>query len=293
MRKSLITFSLAAVAALAIAGPADARGGIPSGYYQCYQTTSSVWAPTGARTYATSFARSFTLRRNGTYTVQLQAVYGRSRWTFAKRTLKFRSGEFWGGFRHAVGTYRRAGKLMPHSTMNPTQRYPLVLRDVRANDSDALPQRETADASFWYCKIRSGSAPAASNPPVPKPVAPTPTPQPVAPTPAPAPAPGGIPPVGTYICNDKSGYFLAQFDLLANFQYQARNSTVGSYSADQASGRVDFQGGFYDDSAVGRHYFGTYTAPGSIVVQPVGQATYGGPDADEIGTHSFWHCHLS
>jgi hypothetical protein len=158
MHKSLITLSIALIAALAIAAPAGAlvhRAGIPAGYYQCYQTTSSVWAPTGVRTYATSFAKSFTLFANGTYNVFAEGLYNRdNHWTFAKGQLKFSSGPFWQGFRHAVGTYNRSGKLMPNSTMRPSQRYPLVLRDARTNDSDTLPHRETVDASLWYCKKR-------------------------------------------------------------------------------------------------------------------------------------------
>lgn len=155
MRKSLITMPVAALAALIIASPAGASSGIPTGYYQCYQTTSSVWPPTGARTYSTSFVKSFTLFGNGTYNVFAEGLFNRdNHWKFAKGKLSFRSGPMWAGFRHAAGTYSRAGKVMPNSTLAPSRRYPLVLHDVRTNDSDTLPHRETLDASFWYCKKR-------------------------------------------------------------------------------------------------------------------------------------------
>jgi hypothetical protein len=164
MRKSLITFAVAAVAALAMSTPAVARSGIPTGYYSCYQTTSSVWPPTGERTYSSAFVHSFTLFRNGTYSAFPEGLFNRdNHWRFAHGKLQFTSGPFWGGFRHAAGSYSRSGKLMPHSQLKPTQRYPqmtpterypLVLHDTRTNDSDTLPHRETSDSTFWYCKKR-------------------------------------------------------------------------------------------------------------------------------------------
>jgi hypothetical protein len=158
--RKLIVLTVSIVSVLAFAGPpaAGARkhhASIPAGYYQCWQTTSTVWPPTGARTYATSFARSFTLFANKTYNVLAEGTYDRyNHWTFDSGTLHFTTGPMWSGFRHAVGRYQKPGALMPHSTLNPTQRYPLVLRDARSGDSDTLPQHETLDHSFWYCKKR-------------------------------------------------------------------------------------------------------------------------------------------
>ena len=154
--QKLTALAAGGVSVLAVAAPAAAGAAtIPSGYYQCYQTTSSVWPPTGARTYSTSFVRSFTLFRNGTYNVLAELSADRyNHWQFAKGQFKFRSGPFWAGFTHLAGTYNRSGKPMPNSTISSTLRYPLVLRDVRAGDSDIVPHHETLDASFWYCKKR-------------------------------------------------------------------------------------------------------------------------------------------
>jgi hypothetical protein len=158
MRKSMITLSIAAGAALAIVAPAGARSkqsGIPTGYYQCYQTTSTVWPPTGVRTYSTSFAKSFTLFGNRTYNVFAEGLFNRdNHWKFSRGKLSFSTGPMWAGFRHAVGHYQKPGVKMPNSTLNPTRRYPLVLHDARTGDSDTLPHRETADSSFWYCAKR-------------------------------------------------------------------------------------------------------------------------------------------
>ena len=41
------------------------------------------------------------------------------------------------------------------------------------------------------------------------------------------------------------------------------------------------------------HLFGAYTAPGTIVLAAKTQGAYGGPDADEAGAHTLWHCTLS
>jgi hypothetical protein len=149
-------FSIAAGAALSIAAPAGARAhrsGIPAGYYQCYETTSSVWAPTGVRTYSTFFAKSFTLFGNGTYNVFAEGLFNRdNHWKFSHGKLSFSSGPMWSGLRHAVGHYQKPAVTMPNSTMKPNQRYPLVLRDARAGDSDTLPHHASLDATFWYCK---------------------------------------------------------------------------------------------------------------------------------------------
>lgn len=158
MRPRFALLVAGVVSALAFVGPAPAgaamrRATIPIGYYQCYQTTSSVWPPTGVRTYATSFVKSFTLFRNGTYNVFAEGLFNRdNHWKLAKGQLKFSTGPMWTGLRHAVGRYTRSGVLMPHSTLHPMRRYALVLRDARSGDSDTLPQHETADATFWYCK---------------------------------------------------------------------------------------------------------------------------------------------
>lgn len=157
--RRLFVLSVSIVSILAFYGPATAgartHATIPTGYYQCYQTTSTVWPPTGERTYTTTFAKSFTLFRNGTYNVFAEGGFNRdNHWKFAGGVLHFRTGPMWSGFRHAVGRYQTPGALMANATVNPSQRYPLVLRDARSGDSDTLPQRETADASFWYCKKR-------------------------------------------------------------------------------------------------------------------------------------------
>lgn len=156
--RRLFALSVTVVSLLAFAGPASANARkhrIPTGYYQCYQTTNTVWAPTGVRTYATSFVKSFTLFRNGTYNVFAEGLFNRdNHWKFGHGTLHFSTGPMWSGFRHAVGRYQKPGVPMPNSTLNPTQRYPVVLHDARFGDSDVLPQHETADATFWYCKKR-------------------------------------------------------------------------------------------------------------------------------------------
>jgi hypothetical protein len=138
---------------LLVASPAIASSHIPSGYYQCYQTTRYVSPINGETSYSTAFVKSFTLFGNGTYNVPQEGTYnGYNHWKLTKGTLRFKTGPFWSGFRHAVGRYAKAGSLMPNSQLNPTLRYPLVLRDARSNDSDTLPQHGSADATLWYCK---------------------------------------------------------------------------------------------------------------------------------------------
>jgi hypothetical protein len=154
-RLAVLVVGLASLLALVGAASVSARSvaTLPTGYYQCYQTTSTVWAPTGVRTYATSFAKSFTLFRNHTYNVFAEGLFNRdNHWKFSRGRLTFSSGPMWSGFRHAIGQYRKAGVVMPHSTLHPARRYALVLHDARFGDSDALPRTETADATFWYCK---------------------------------------------------------------------------------------------------------------------------------------------
>jgi hypothetical protein len=144
-----------AAASLIGAAPAAASSGIPAGYYQCYQTVRDVSPVNGEVSYSTFFAKSFTLFHNGTYNVPQEGTYnGYNHWKFAKGTLKFKTGPFWAGFRHAVGRYSKAGSLMPNSQLNPSRRYPLVLRDARSGDSDTLPQHGSADATLWYCAKR-------------------------------------------------------------------------------------------------------------------------------------------
>jgi hypothetical protein len=156
MRKSLISLSVAAIAGLAFAVPAGARthkSGIPTGYYQCYQTIQDVSPITGQVSYSTVFMHSFTLFGNGTYNAYPEGLFNRdNHWKFARGTLKFSSGPMWAGFRHAVGAYTKAGKPMPNSQLLPGRRYQLVLHDARTNDADTLPHHETAAASFWYCR---------------------------------------------------------------------------------------------------------------------------------------------
>ncbi len=161
MRKSLTCLSVAAIAGLALAVPAGARShksGIPTGYYQCYQTIRYVSPINGSVSFSTSFVKSFWLYRNGTYQVPLEGGFNSANhWSFSKGKLKFSSGPMWSNstYRHAVGAYSKAGKLMPNAvTLSPTARYKLVLHDARTTDADTLPHRETIDASFWYCRKR-------------------------------------------------------------------------------------------------------------------------------------------
>jgi hypothetical protein len=152
--RRLVVPCIAALSLLA-ASPAIASSHIPSGYYQCYQTIRDVSPVNGEVSYSTIFAKSFTLFRNGTYNVPQEGTYnGYNHWKFANGTLKFRTGPFWSGFRHAVGHYKKAGSTMPNSQLSPALRYPLVLRDTRRNDADELPQRGSADATLWYCRKR-------------------------------------------------------------------------------------------------------------------------------------------
>lgn len=157
MRRSLTSVSVAAIVGLAFAVPAGARShkaGIPTGYYQCYQTIRDVSPINGSVSFSTSFVKSFTLFHNGTYHVFAEGLFDRSNhWSFSNGKLKFSSGPMWSGFRHAVGAYSKAGKLMPNAvTLSPTARYQLVMRDARTNDADTLPHHQTIDASFWYCR---------------------------------------------------------------------------------------------------------------------------------------------
>lgn len=66
----------------------------------------------------------------------------------------------------------------------------------------------------------------------------------------------------------------------------------GSFTYDEASSRIDFQGGKFDSDATGWHLHGTYPSPSTIVLASNTQKTYGGPDPDETGAHSFWRCAL-
>ena len=158
MSKFVCTLAVAVSTVLGSAIPASARphrASIPTGYYQCYETRRDVSPINGEISYSTIFVKSFTLFAGGTYNVPNEGLFNRdNHWKFSSPTLHFSSGPMWEGFRHAIGAYNKAGSLMANSTLNPTQRYPLVLRDARSGDSDSLPQKETADATLWYCKKR-------------------------------------------------------------------------------------------------------------------------------------------
>ncbi|MEA2219247.1 MAG: hypothetical protein QOJ35_1873 [Solirubrobacteraceae bacterium] len=157
-----IAVLLGACSALLAFGSTAQASGPTLGYYQCYQTTQTTNAATGAPTgYYTKFAGSFWLKAHHKYQVPITtgggpSVYGQ-RFSVKGNTLRFLNGTWHDdtAFWHVTGAYHSAGVTMPHSVLNPTRKYKLVLRG-RSDDTDVAPpatefSRDPA-SSFWYCK---------------------------------------------------------------------------------------------------------------------------------------------
>ena len=155
MLKRSLCSAVTVLAVCAIGAQPAAAAGPKLGRHQCYQTMRDVSPITGAVTYSTIFVTALTLHRRGLYEMAFRSDFGHYRYHAGK--LTFRGGPFnssansW----HIAGRYYRGGKTMPHSTLHPSKRYSIVLRDLRASDADTAPpisefdQRQ--DATFWYC----------------------------------------------------------------------------------------------------------------------------------------------
>jgi hypothetical protein len=164
MFRKLSALAAASVGLLALSSPALASG--PSlGYYQCYHTIQTTNALTNAPTgYITTFAGAFYLNAHHKYQTGITTgggnIYGQS-FAFKGHTLRFGKGAFNTdlSFWHVTGTYHARGVTMPHSVLNPSRKYKLVLHG-RAGDSDSAPPAAGAEfkqyvaSSFWYCSKR-------------------------------------------------------------------------------------------------------------------------------------------
>jgi hypothetical protein len=298
---------LSGLVALVVAAPvAQAALGPPIGkHFNCYNSFASTNAATGAVTgYNSAFRASLVFANHGPirYSVRLAVDLNntfRDSWTYAHGVISFRRG-FFGGVRDSasgalrgrvVGRYVRKGVAMPHSTLTAA-RYTIVLRSIGTPSNDGMPPRtEGTDfrkATFWYCTTSKPTlvqhAPPPANPAQPV------TPPIVSPPPPPPPASSPHPPYGIYSCRDKNNTYTNTFTLTDPFLYNEANSTRGAFTFDETSGRIDFQGGKYDSPAINWHLYGTYQSAGTIVLASTTQTTAGGPDADEIGSHTLWHC---
>jgi hypothetical protein len=294
MIRNLLAVLTVSAATLVLGTPALAAG--PSlGYYRCYQTLQTRNALTDVPNgYVSKFATSFTLKPRHNYQVSLLTAgvngFGQ-RFAVKGHTLRFVNG-VWNDsttFRHLTGTVYPHGVRMRNAQtpLNPAQKYSVVLRGRSGDTDSAPPAREytgLVPRSFWYCTtskpklVQPGPAPAPSPSP-----APTPTPTPV-------PSSAAHPPYGISSCRDKNNAYTNTFTLTDPFLYNEANSSPGSFTFDQPSGRIDFQGGKYDSTATGWHLYGVYQAAGTIVLASTSQTAAGGPDADEIGAHTFWRC---
>jgi hypothetical protein len=290
---ALLVTAIGAGSAHAAAGPSVGKR------FSCYDTYADSSSASG---FSSTFKASLTLHRGGPigYQVGYSFFNRNSRsdhatWRYAHRTLQFRHGFFGSGAGHLnlVGRYASRGAAMPHSQLTAAK-YTVVLRSkgVPAND-DAPPRTEGTDfrrASFWYCTTGK---------PTIRPQGGTSTGTTTAPpgqgNPAPTPAPSGPhPPYATYKCVDKDGFATGSFDLHDPFKYSQPNSVEGSFTYDESTSRIDFHGGNFDSDAIDWHFYGLYSAQTStIVLASKTQTTDGGPDADENGSHTFWHCTTS
>jgi hypothetical protein len=146
------------VLGLLFAPSANAASKPSLGYYGCYQTTLSTSPITGATEYISTFTDSFTLLKHNHYSVSFIPRDPIPKYTYSKKKIHFKGGPFdddalsW----HIVADYHHAGVTMPNSALpDPAQKFTLVLRDTRSDDSDvAPPKTESAAASFYYCRKR-------------------------------------------------------------------------------------------------------------------------------------------
>jgi hypothetical protein len=159
-------FALLAVGAVPLVLSAPALAARPSlGYYQCYVTTQTTNALTGAPDgYTSTFASSFTLKARHNYQVSLLTAgvngFGQ-RYAVKGHTLHFVNGvwndnsTFW----HLTGSLYPHGVTMPNAQppLDPTKKYTVVLRG-RSGDTDTAPPASEFTGlvarSFWYCKRR-------------------------------------------------------------------------------------------------------------------------------------------
>jgi hypothetical protein len=151
------------VLTLCLAATASASASAPrTGRYQCYATFKDVSPITGEVGYQTNFEDALNLghlskghgRYHLTFNDPSAGHYG-----YRNGRLSFRGGalndnsRFW----HVAGTFHSHGVLMPHSTLaNRNRRFTIVLRDLRADDSDQAPafkqfDMSRAGGSYWYC----------------------------------------------------------------------------------------------------------------------------------------------
>jgi len=157
LNRSVRAGAVAAALAGAFATPAAAAATGPSlGYYSCYETFQSTSQITGKSDYNSVFTRSFTLHAGGVYDEGLSSG---GRWSYSsKRGLRFNGGPFDSdtNFWHVAGRYYSRGVTLPNSQLpNKRQKFTLVLRDLRSNDSDVAPAfKEANKRSFWYCRRR-------------------------------------------------------------------------------------------------------------------------------------------
>lgn len=289
------------VGLLVLSAPAAAAGPPVGKRLHCYATVTDASSPTG---YTSGLKATLTLSRKGS--IRYQVAFGgtdhnipqfRTSWRFAHGALHFRHGFFDGqglGW-HVAGRYYPSGVKMANAQLTPAK-YTLVLHSVGAPADDTAPPAVAGAGalheSLWYCTT---AHPVAQPHGGPQPGSSTPVPSGGSPSAGsnPAPADAPHPPYGHYSCNDKSGYYQDQFDLYATLMYRPNYSTEGSFTFDQSSGRIDFHGGKYDDSSIGQHLYGIYTSPATISLRALTQGTQGGPDADELGAHTYWTCTLT
>lgn len=265
-------------------------------YFRCYQTRSDSGAPSG---YSSVFVVSLVLKRSGPIRYQVgYSFFNRNTfsdhvsWSYSHGTLRFHRG-FFGGFWHVVGRYAPSGVRMPHSQLT-SAKYTIILRSNGAPTNDSAPPRtqgtDFRESTFFYCTTgkptyRSNGSGSPTGSPAPPPNTPP------AATPPPTTS-GAHPPYGTYKCVDKYGYATDTVYLTDPFTYSEPNTVAGSFTYDSNSNRIDFQGGKFDANAYGWNLYGIYQSPNTIVLASKTQTTYGGPDADETGSHTFWHCTL-
>ncbi len=280
--------ALAAFIVLALGASSADAAKLPVGkYLSCYQTYSDSSSQSG---YSSVFKASLTLKRSG---ARYQVGYGglnknassdHATWSYSRSSLHFHRGFFdsSAGWR-VIGRYAAHGAQMPHSQLT-TAKYTVVLRSrgAPANDS-APPKSEGTDfqqSSFFYCTTGKPTVRTQGNGTT------------TGTSPGSSTTSGPHPPYGTYKCADKYGYPQDTVYLTDPFKYSEPNTVEGSFTYDESTSRIDFQGGKFDDGTTGWHFYGTYQSPNTIVLASKTQTTYGGPDADESGDHTFWHCTL-